>query len=133
MPVDYKKYGSHWKKVVARIRARAQNKCEQCMVPNYAVGNRVDGVFYPICGNAYCDQAGRGELSYKDAREVAIGATDAGDGEKYIVIVLTTAHLNHDVTDNTDENLKYLCQQCHNRHDVAYRVQNRKSKQPTLF
>lgn len=28
-------------------------------------------------------------------------------------IVLTIAHLNHDITDNRPENLRALCQKCH--------------------
>ena len=32
-------------------------------------------------------------------------------------VVLTVAHLNHDPTDNRDENLAALCQRCHLRHD----------------
>lgn len=41
-------------------------------------------------------------------------------------VVLTTAHLNHDPSDNRDENLKALCQACHNRYDAAKRAANRK-------
>ena len=41
-------------------------------------------------------------------------------------VVLTTAHLSHDPSDNRDENLKALCQACHNRYDAAKRVANRK-------
>lgn len=33
-------------------------------------------------------------------------------------MVLTTAHLNHDPTDNREENLKALCQACHLRLDL---------------
>ena len=41
-------------------------------------------------------------------------------------VVLTTAHLNHDPSDYRDENLKALCQACHNRYDAAKRAANRK-------
>lgn len=40
-------------------------------------------------------------------------------------IVLTIAHLDHDVTNNSGENLAALCQRCHNRHDKDYRGRNR--------
>lgn len=40
-------------------------------------------------------------------------------------VILTVAHLNHDTTDNSDDNLRALCQRCHNRHDVEYRKKNR--------
>lgn len=33
-------------------------------------------------------------------------------------VVLTVAHLNHDVTDNSDENLAALCQRCHLTYDA---------------
>lgn len=41
-------------------------------------------------------------------------------------VVLTVAHLNHDTTDNRDENLKALCQSCHLNYDR--RDNNRRKK-----
>jgi 5-methylcytosine-specific restriction endonuclease McrA len=43
------------------------------------------------------------------------------------VVVLTIAHLDHDPTNNTDENLRALCQKCHNRHDAKHRGQSRRA------
>lgn len=43
-------------------------------------------------------------------------------------VVLTIAHLNHDLRDNSDLNLMALCQRCHNRHDAAFRSQNRRKR-----
>lgn len=40
-------------------------------------------------------------------------------------VILTVAHLDNDTTNNTDENLRALCQRCHNRHDIDYRRANR--------
>lgn len=54
-------------------------------------------------------------------------------------VVLTVAHLNHDITDNRDENLQAMCQGCHNKYDKEYRQANRaktrrnKSRQLSLF
>lgn len=39
-------------------------------------------------------------------------------------VILTVAHLNHDVNDNRDENLKAMCQRCHNRYDAEHRRAN---------
>jgi 5-methylcytosine-specific restriction endonuclease McrA len=39
-------------------------------------------------------------------------------------VVLTVAHLNHDVTDNRESNLAALCQACHNRYDAPKRAKN---------
>ena len=41
-------------------------------------------------------------------------------------VVLTVAHLNHDVNDNRDENLQAMCQRCHNRYDADHRRANAK-------
>ncbi len=40
------------------------------------------------------------------------------------IVVLTTAHVNHDTTDNSDANLAALCQRCHLRHDAQYHASN---------
>lgn len=39
-------------------------------------------------------------------------------------VVLTVAHINHDTTDNRDDNLAALCNRCHLRHDAKYHAQN---------
>jgi len=41
-------------------------------------------------------------------------------------VVLTVAHLNQDINDNRHYNLLALCQRCHNKIDMPYRVKNRK-------
>ena len=42
-----------------------------------------------------------------------------------IKVVLTIAHLDHDPTHNDPENLRALCQRCHNRYDAKHRAANR--------
>jgi len=46
------------------------------------------------------------------------------DGLKVIKIVLTVAHLNHDPLDCREENLRTLCQACHNRLAAPLRAQH---------
>lgn len=41
-------------------------------------------------------------------------------------VVLTIAHLDQDPTNNDYTNLRALCQKCHNKLDMPYRVQHRK-------
>lgn len=43
-------------------------------------------------------------------------------------VVLTVAHLDHDVTNNSFFNLMAMCQKCHNNYDAEYRKANRRKK-----
>lgn len=120
MPINYKDYPPNWKSEIRpRILERANYKCEECGIPHLAVGYRDDnGTFHPIEGNEHYANAGAGKLPYKDAKKVADLVHDY-QGYKYIVIVVTIAHLDHDV-DNwevKDERLKALCQKCHTTYD----------------
>ena len=44
---------------------------------------------------------------------------------KMAYIVLTIAHMNEVIEDVRPENLRALCQRCHNRYDVEHRKQTR--------
>ena len=106
MPIDYSLYPPDWKDIRARILERAAHRCEQCGVANRAVGYRTaDGEFRAVFR--------------------VLPGTRLANGAKVIRIVLTIAHLNHDVTDNDPAGLAALCQSCHNRHDVEHRKRNR--------
>ena len=39
--------------------------------------------------------------------------------------VLTVAHLDHDTTNNDEENLRAMCQKCHLTYDAEYHALNR--------
>lgn len=41
-------------------------------------------------------------------------------------VVLTTAHMDHDKTNNDYTNLRALCQRCHLHHDLKQHIENRK-------
>ncbi len=53
---------------------------------------------------------------------------DAGQGERHpitgAIVVLTVAHLDHQPENCADENLRALCQRCHNRYDQKHRQRN---------
>lgn len=133
MPIDYKKYDPDWKSIRGRILDRACNRCEQCGLHNYAVGYRdKKGRFIPNSGTFSCDASGRGKrsngkpLSYSEAKAFADQYNESNEYKnKYIVIVLTIAHLDHDIKNNADNNLKALCQRCHLRYD---RDQHKRSR-----
>ncbi len=113
MPIDYKKYPLNWKtEIVPSVKALQNNCCAFCGVKNYAVGYRQNSKFIPTGGNEMHDKAGRGELSYKEARELINHCNDFAD-DNLILIVLTVAHLDHNINNNDLSNLKALCQKCH--------------------
>lgn len=129
MPCDYKKYPKNWKtEIRPAILKRANNCCEKCGVDNYAVvyWDKELKAWERMCGNKHCDAAGNGELTYKEARICADLNNENAGYKVWIVIVLTIAHLNHDVTDNRMENLAALCQRCHINYDKEYHKQNAK-------
>lgn len=104
-PENRARYPRDWKAIRARILDRAENRCEWCGVPNHAIGERsADGEFRELPGM----QA-----------EVA-----ALDGARTVQIVLTIAHLDHTPEHNDPENLRALCQRCHNRYDQQHRKGN---------
>lgn len=120
-PENKSRYPKNWKQISEDIRFnRAKNRCEVCGVHNYSVGYREGNKFIPTCGNLIHDAAGMGELSYKEARELADHSSEVLD-EKYIVIVLTVAHLDHQPENCDYSNLLAMCQMCHNNYDKAHR------------
>jgi hypothetical protein len=60
-----------------------------------------------------------------------IRASEMPPPDRISKVVLTIAHLNHDPSDNRDENLAALCQWCHNHHDVDFRQANARETRMT--
>lgn len=113
MPCDYKKYPNNWKtEIRPAILERAGNKCEFCGVEN-------------------------GTTVWRERKHRNRGESRSYSGLTRTKIVLTIAHLNHDVTDNRPENLRALCQKCHLNLDKdqhkATRAKNRLRGQADLF
>jgi len=99
MPIDYKKYSKDWKTRSRFIRFyRAANKCEVCGAINYSYVN-------------------------KYTRELCLQ-----DEENTIRIVLTVAHLDHDINNNSFFNLKAMCQKCHLSYDAKHHAETRRKK-----
>ncbi len=122
MPCDYKKYPTNWKsEIVPAILKRAEQKCERCGVPNKVIICR--GIHYG--SEVWQDE--NGIIFYYPSKEQA-GQDYVGwiRNAKYVRIVLTVAHLDHNIENNDERNLKALCQMCHNRHDIEHRLVTRK-------
>jgi len=121
MPCDYSKYPKNWKSYIRpEILKRAGNACEQCGVPNYAMGYRDDkGTFVAL------SRVQQHRLEKSNPH-----------GHKVIKIVLTVAHMDHDVKNNDmmehganalprmASNLRALCQKCHLAYDAEHHQAN---------
>lgn len=91
-PENRDRYPKNWKTISERIRrVRAQNECE--------------------C-EGECGLDHHGRCSERN------GSNHSQTGS---AVVLTVAHLNHCPEDCSDDNLKAMCQRCHNRYDAPMR------------
>ena len=98
-----------WLAIREQVRERAGNRCQQCGVPNHAIG-----------------AWSRHEQFIISAVPVIPGDTISWDGEKLRVIriVCTVAHVDGKLDDHGDANLRFWCQRCHNGHDARSRQIN---------
>jgi len=102
-------YPADWKAISQRIRfARAKGRCESCDVPH--------GWFRALNGWV---------LDPMLAAIGLLGAVAAFE-MKLSKIILTTAHLDHDPTNNDENNLAALCQRCHLAHDLQHHLTSRR-------
>jgi 5-methylcytosine-specific restriction endonuclease McrA len=125
MPIDYSKYPKNWKtEIRPSVLERAGHRCEQCKVPNYAIVCRGEWVGKPAYqtddGKIFCAETG--ERIGSDY----VGEVWVGKKQTITKIVLTVAHLDHDVENHNVslDRLKALCQRCHLKYDKP----NRKRK-----
>lgn len=119
MPIDYKRYPPNWKtELRPAVLTRAQNACECCGVKNYTVTRSSAENYLRYAHN---------HESIAEARktyEVVMGSDFPYDD--WIIIVLTVAHLDHDISHNELSNLKALCQRCHLNYDRKDNTRRRK-------
>jgi hypothetical protein len=111
-----------WQAIRERILARAGNCCEGCGVENHALGGRLrDGTFLkaqPTGDNGL-------RLTWPREGEWAwCGSVSAPINLRIIRIVCTVAHVDGKLHDHSDDNLRFWCQRCHNRHDARSRQAN---------
>ena len=121
-PENKSRYPADWPAISLAAKARAAWACLHpgCSAKQYDVGWWNGPRWVRIHGP--CE-------NYKEARQLAAEEHFArfGDEErgeyKILVIVLTTAHLNHDPTDCAPANLAPMCQ----RHHLAYDAEHHKN------
>ena len=132
MPIDYKKYHPDWKtKIRPDILDRAKHCCEICNVPNYLCIIR--GEWH----GEKCYQTDNGVI-FRESDSKNIGEDYVGEvhpTNKFIKIVLTVSHLDHDIDNNDYSNLKAMCQKCHLNYDKEHHRETRakNKRQQKLF
>lgn len=131
MPIDYKKYPKDWKtRIRPDILKRAENKCEMCGVENGKSVWRGEW-----CGEPCYQYDDTGVIHNADDGDI-IGinyVTHIEKCNKGTIIVLTIAHLDHDINNNDYGNLKALCQRCHLHHDKGQHGETRRKKKGTAI
>jgi hypothetical protein len=112
MPCDWTKYPSNWKtEIRPRILKRDGNCCKKCGLQNHSI----------VIAKTRCPVVEG--CTYAWAKQNLGFYHDIEDG-KAMIIVLTIAHLDHNTTNNADENLAALCQKCHLTHDAKLHANN---------
>lgn len=121
-PENRRRYPPDWPQIVARIRQRAGNKCEQCGVSNGALGGRTkDGTFL----EAHAVEERMLRLVWPKPGEMWwCGPSSSPQWLRIIRIVCTTAHLDHKPENCADDNLRYWCQRCHLAYDHEHHQRN---------
>ena len=101
MPCNHADYHPDWKSIVRQIKEQAGDRCEFCGAPNRAWVTR--------------DASGRWTIDETIPENTAVIAWgwNKPTTPPPTKIVLTVAHLDHDVGNNDPANLKALCQKCH--------------------
>ncbi len=111
MPIDYRQYAPNWKEISKRIRERDGNRCLFCGVKNH----------HWIHRHKVTDEW----VYHLDLQELSWEQQCAYND--YVLVVLTVAHLDHDVSNNSDNNLAALCQKCHLNYDHEHHMANAKN------
>lgn len=115
MPIRHENrwyYPIDWPQLSAEIRfRRAGARCERCRRPHMRLTVHLgDGRWWDAELTTWRD--GRGRQLRKRPGHVL-------DHARTTYVVLACAHLDHDPSNNSPQNLAALCQRCHMLHDAA--------------
>ena len=119
MPIRHEnrsRYPDDWKEISAKVRQEAGQKCEWCGAQNGAIVARGKGK------DAGTYMLAKGEtFDAKTGAFLGLSRATGYDVDRYTKIVLTVAHLDHQPENCARENLRALCQACHNSYDAPMR------------
>lgn len=115
------RYPKEWPAIRAGILLRALNRCERCLAPNgEVIARHADGRSYMLDRGDVFDAETGAHLDLARGSEY--------DAERFVKVVLTVAHLDHDEAHNDPSNLAALCQRCHLNHDRADNHRRRRER-----
>lgn len=131
MPIDKAEYHPKWS-LISRliIHHRAKNHCETCGVKNAEIIQRgLDGDYrYATSDELHL---------FEQRRKSGIYYWTALKEQGLTRVILTTAHLDRNRSNNAFSNLKALCQRCHFAHDraanIAARLYGKRDKTLPIF
>lgn len=105
-------YPIDWEQLSAWVRfERARGRCEQCGRPHKRmVFHLGDGRWWDADAGAWRGGSGR---------RLRSRPPHAFFYARVTYVVLATAHLDYDPTNNAPRNLRAFCQRCHMLHDAA--------------
>jgi 5-methylcytosine-specific restriction endonuclease McrA len=130
-PIDYSTYAKNWKSEIRpAILERDNNCCKICLAKNgeaifrgwvFTANGKIE-VYQTYDGKVY--RADSGIMIFDGSVYVAIDPISGDPNQKAIKVVLTIAHLDHDISNNDYENLAALCQKCHLGIDLKHHMAN---------
>ena len=118
------RYPKDWKQIRTSILERARNACEQCRAPNRTViargakGSPAEGTYMLEDGTV------RNEVTGQD---LGLARGSEYDVDRFVEVILTVAHVDHDERNNDPSNLRALCQRCHLALDRADNARRRRA------
>jgi hypothetical protein len=119
-------YPIDWRELSAVIRfGRAKGRCEHCCRPHgQDVLHLGNGIWWDENASRWRDGRGRGVRHLPTPDDISRAqpgfvGIDPPSQFRVTRVVLASAHLNHDPSDNRPRNLAALCQRCHMSHDAS--------------
>lgn len=119
MPINYEDYPENWKTVIRpAILERAGNCCEFCGVANYEL------IFRHLTEPEFYITLDSDGIHHDHTSAPIHSELTTEYSLKPSRVVLTIAHLDHDITNNDYDNLRALCNRCHLKYDGKYHARN---------
>lgn len=114
-------YPLDWRELSISIRfGRAKGRCEGCKRPHGRIVIHLgDGHWWDAELQTW--RCGQGRVV-----RCRVTPTDHGPPGRATRVLLATAHLDHDPTNNQASNLAALCQRCHILHDKVEHLRRRR-------